>query len=426
MECSDMVSKMVSDAFIPKMALVRQNFPRPQIKDIRVEVNKLINSPNITDTVKAGMRVAVTCGSRGVDNIAIIIKEVCGWVKQRGAVPFIVPTMGSHGGANAECQRQIIESYGVTESFCGVEIHSSMEVVKIGSTKDNEAVYIDENAANADGIIVIGRIKPHTDFRGPFESGILKMMVVGLGKQRGAEVFHKKGPQFCSSNLQKMGEVIINNAKILFGLGIVENAYDETAKMEVMLRNEIIEKEPPLLLEAKELMAKSYIKKVDLLIVDRIGKDISGNGMDPNITGRFGNPYIKGGSIEAKKMTILDLTDETHGQMCGLGYADTTTKRCLDKCDFEASYPNSLTTTLFLAFKVPVVTKSDKEAIGTCLKYCGYNDKKNPRVIRIVDTLHMSEIWVSEALVPAARKHPNMEVISAPCEMPFDSNGNLF
>ncbi len=419
------VKRLVSDAYIPRMVPVKQNFPRPRVSDVPARVRELIECEKIKGTIKPGMEIAITCGSRGIANIKFIIREICAFVRGRGARPFIVPAMGSHGGATAEGQREIIESYGVTEEFCGAPIRSCMDVKRIGSTEDGRDVFIDKNAAEADGIIVVGRIKPHTDFRGPYESGMMKMMVIGLGKQRGAETFHAEGPEHMAKNIQLFGKAILKNAPILFGLAILENAYDETAKIEIMLADEFVDKEPGLLLEARELMAKSYIQDVDLLIVDQIGKDISGDGMDPNITGRFCNPYVTGG-MNAKKIAILDLTDETHGQMVGLGYGDVTTRRCLNRCDFDASYPNALTTTTFIPFRVPMVLESDRDAIGACLKYCGNNDKQNPRVMRIRDTLHMGYIWVSEALLDEVKSNPNMEIIGQPKSLPFNEDGNLW
>lgn len=419
------VRRLVADALIPRMALVRQNFPRPQVQDVPARVRELMMDSKYASTISPGMEVAITCGSRGIANIKYIIREICTCVRELGAIPFIVPSMGSHGGATAEGQREIIESYGVTEEFCKAEIRSDMTVVKIGKTEDGRDVYIDRNAARADGIIVVGRIKPHTDFRGPYESGIMKMMVIGLGKQHGAEIFHKDGPKYMAKNIPMFGKAIIANANILFGIAILENAYDETAKIEAMLSSEIEDKEPPLLIEAKSLMPQSYIQDVDLLIVDQVGKDISGDGMDPNITGRFCNPYVSGG-MNAKKMTVLDLSDDSHGQMVGVGYGDTTTLRCFEKCDLEASYPNALTSTTFTPFRIPMIFPSDREAIGACLKYCGDCDTMNPRVIRIHDTLHMSEIWMSEALMPEVEEHPHLELVSELQYMEFDENGNLW
>ena len=419
------ISQLVQDAYFPRMARVRQNFPRPQVKDVPARIRELLTPQRLSAAVRPGMSIAVTCGSRGIANIHLIIREVCQCLLQMGAKPFIVPAMGSHGGATAEGQRAIIESYGVTEEFCGVPIRSSMEVQHIGQTEDGRDVYIDRNAAQSDGIVVVGRVKPHTDFRGPYESGMMKMMVIGLGKQRGAENFHRDGPAKMGYNIPIFGRAILKNAPILFGLAILENAYDETAKIEFLRRDEFEEKEPPLLVEAKELMARSYIENVDLLIIDQIGKDISGDGMDPNITGRFCNPYVSGG-MHANKIAILDLSEGTHGQMAGLGYGDVTTVRCLEKCDFAASFPNALTSTTFTPFRVPMVMASDRDAIGACLKYNGGNDKMNPRVIRIHDTMHMNEIWVSEALLEEVRQHPNMEILGEAEPMEFNEANNLW
>lgn len=419
------ITELVKDAHFPRMALVRQNFPRPQVLDVAARIRELLMQQRLASQIRPGMSVAVTCGSRGIANIHLMIREVCQCLLRMGAKPFIVPAMGSHGGATAEGQRAIIESYGVTEAFCGVPIRSSMEVCRIGETEDGRDVYIDRNAAEADGIVVVGRVKAHTDFRGPYESGMMKMMVIGLGKQRGAETFHRDGPAKMGYNIPIFGRAILRHAPILFGIAILENAYDETAKIELLYRDEFEEKEPPLLVEAKELMARSYIETVDLLIIDQIGKDISGDGMDPNITGRFCNPYVSGG-MQAHKIAILDLSEATHGQMAGLGYGDVTTRRCLEKCDFAASYPNALTSTTFTPFRVPMVMESDRDAIGACLKYNGGNDTINPRVIRIHDTMHMNEIWVSEALLEEVRRHPNMEILSEPRPMEFNEMNNLW
>ena len=420
-----LIADLLKDAYLPRMARVRQNFPRPQVKDVEGRVRELIARDDISALVKPGMEIAVTCGSRGIANIRFIIREVCRCLQKLGAKPFIVPSMGSHGGATAEGQRAIIESYGVTEEFCGAPIRSSMETKYIGKTEDGRDVYIDRNAAEADGIVVVGRVKPHTDFRGPYESGMMQMMVIGLGKQRGAENFHHEGPARMGYNIPMFGKAILKHAPVLFGLAILENAYDETAKIEVLRSDEFADKEPPLLLEAKSLLAQSYIKDVDLLIIDQIGKDISGDGMDPNITGRFCNPYVSGG-MNAAKIAILDLSADTHGQMAGLGYGDVTTKRCLEKCDFYASFPNALTSTTFTPFRVPMVLNSDRDAIAACLKYNGGNAIMNPRVIRIHDTMHMDEIWVSEALLAEVQSNPNMQIISEPEEMKFNEHDNLW
>ena len=420
----DVISNLVCDAYFPKMIPVLQKFPRPVVKNIPERIRALLLQDHIASTIQPGMEIAITCGSRGVANIHHIIKEICACVYAAGAKPFIVPAMGSHGGASAEGQLKILEGYGVTEAYCNAPIRSCMDVVRIGTTDDGRDVMLDSHAAGASGIIAVGRVKPHTDFHGQYESGLLKMLVVGLGKQRGAEAFHAGGPQHMAENLQCFGAVILQHAPILFGIAILENAYDETARIEAITRQDILHEEPPLLLAARELMAKSYIQDLDLLIVDRIGKDISGDGMDPNITGRYSNPWMSGG-INATKIAILDISDESNGQMVGLGYGDVTTMRCLQKCDLAATYPNALTSTTFSPFRIPMVMQTDKEAIGACLKYCGGSDVSHPRVLRMRDTLHMGEIQVSESLLSEVNEHPCMEVIGEPRDFPFDSAGNL-
>jgi hypothetical protein len=417
--------ELLSDAFFPKMIAVEQVFPRPKVESISSALRQKILQKNVRSLIHPGMKVAITCGSRGIANLPEIMRTTAEILLSLGAEPFIIPAMGSHGGATAEGQESILKAYGVTEENCGVPIKSSMDVVSIGQTDDGQSVYIDKYAAESDGIVVVGRIKPHTDFRGPYESGLMKMLTVGLGKKKGAELFHLQGPERMAINLQIIGNIILRQAKILFGIGLIENAYDETARIEVLTATEIPEKEPELLLEAWRLMAKSYISDVDLLIVDQIGKDISGDGMDPNITGRFCFPGVTGG-MKSQKLAILDITDESEGQMPGLGYGDVTTRRAFNKCDFEASYPNAFISTTFTPFRIPIVLESDREAIAACLKFCGNNDKTNPRVIRIRDTMHMDQIWVSEALIPEVLANPNMRIIGQPEELFFNDFGNLF
>ena len=419
------IKDLLKDTYFPPMYRVKQRFPRPRVEDIPARIRDLLSRSEISETVRPGMEIAITCGSRGIANISLIIRELCAFVADRGAKPFIIPAMGSHGGATAEGQQAILESYGVTETFCSAPIRSSMELTRIGMTEDGRDVLIDRHAAEADGIIVAGRVKPHTDFRGLYESGLMKMMVIGLGKHLGAEIFHQEGPRRMGTNLPMFGKAILKNAPILFGLAMIENAYDETARIEAIPAHRIADEEPVLLEDARSLMAQGYIKEVDLLIIDRIGKDISGDGMDPNITGRFSNPYVTGG-MNAGKMAILDLTDESNGQMVGLGYGDVTTRRALAKCDFDASIPNALISTAFTPFRIPLVFDSDRDAIAACLKFNGEADQANPRVIRIRDTMHMDQILVSEALRDEVLQNPQMELIGDPEEFNFNQEGNLW
>jgi hypothetical protein len=421
----ELVHDLLKDYPVPPLIKIRQNFPRPVITDIEGAVRRQILKERIVSTIKPGMHIAITAGSRGVANIHIVIREICRICKERQALPFIVPAMGSHGGATAEGQRALIEGYGITEEFCSAPIRSSMETKYIGDTEEGNPVYIDKNAAEADGIIVVGRVKPHTDFRGPYESGIMKMMTIGLGKQYGAEQFHKKGAKYMAHNIPLYGNAIRTHTNVLFALALVENAYDETCIIQSMANEEIPQAEPPLLEKAKSLMGRILFDSTDVLIIDRIGKDISGTGMDPNVTGTFITPYASGG-IQAMKRVVLDLTDKTHGALLGLGMADATTQRCFDRCNLYATYVNALTNTIFDGARIPLIFQSDKDAIQACLKYCGDNDKDNPRVVRIQDTLHLEEIWISEALLDEARENPMIEVLEEVKELPFDKDGNLW
>lgn len=424
-ESSEYIKSLVEDVYIPPFVRIKQSFERPIIADIASELKTQLSRREIAATIKPGMRIALTAGSRGVANIGLILRETGRIIKSCGAFPFIVPAMGSHGGATAEGQRQLIESYGITEDFCGMPIVSSMEVTQVGCTQAGAPVFIDRNAAEADGIIIIGRIKAHTDFHGPYESGLMKMAVIGLGKQYGAETFHAHGCAEYARLLPEYGKAVLKNAPILFGIGLTENAYDETAFISVLTKDEITANEPALLLRAKQLMGRLLFDRIDLLIVDQIGKEISGEGMDANVTGRFATPYASGG-CDAKTVCVLDLTDNSHGSFVGIGMADVATMRVYKKADFEKSYINQLTSTIFLPSKMPIILENDITAIKACLKYCGHNDKCHPRIVRILDTMHLEEIAVSEAMLGDAKANPNITILSKPYSLVFDAEGNLF
>lgn len=286
------VSELLADIPLPRMRKVRQKFDAAciEVQDIPRRIEEEFSRSEISETIRPGMEIAITAGSRGIANIPLILSAIVEEVKKRGALPFLVPAMGSHGGATAEGQAEVLREYGITEDTVGCEIRSSMETVVVGKTSDGRPVYVDRNAAGADGIIVCGRIKPHTGYRGKYESGIMKMMAIGLGKQKGAEEIHADGFGEMYRNIPLYGEVILRNAPVLFGLAILENAYDQTRELAALTPEEILQKEPELLERAKSYMPCILFPDCDVLVVDRIGKNISGDGMDPNITGRFPTP----------------------------------------------------------------------------------------------------------------------------------------
>lgn len=421
------VANLVSDQTIPKMFKVKQVFPRPQIKpeEIPQIIHTLLSEEKFSSKVKPGMHIAITAGSRGIANVALTTKCIADFVRSKGAHPFIVPAMGSHGGATADGQRAILEGYGITEDYVGCPIISSMEVKKIGLNEEGMDVFIDKNAAESDGIILGCRIKPHTAFRGPYESGIMKMMAIGLGKQHGAEVCHEAEFKNMAKYVPMFGRAIIKNAPILFAVPTIENAYDETCKITAVNAEEIIEKEPPLLQEAFANMPRILVDACDVLVVDQIGKNFSGDGMDPNITGTFCTPYATGG-IKSQRVCVLDLSPETHGNGIGLGYSSATTKRVFNQLDLSSMYPNAITCTVLGGVRIPIVMESDKEAIQVCIRTCNEIDKKNPQVVRIPNSLHIEHIMLSESYYEEAKNNPNLIIESEPEYLPFDEDGNLW
>jgi hypothetical protein len=424
------VSDMLKDVKLPKMIKVKQNFQREKINDISAALRSELMNDKIKSTIKPGMKIAITGGSRGVANVALIIKEVAAFVKELGAEPFIIPAMGSHGGATAEGQVEVLESFGITEEYCGCPIKASMETKQIGYTDETAferqfPVFIDKYAAEADGIILVNRIKTHPAFRGTYESGLMKMMTIGLGKQKGAETCHEVGVKHLAALIPLFGNAILKNANVLFGVGTIENPFDETCKIIALTNKEIPEKEPALLLESKTLMPKILIEKTDVLIVDKIGKNFSGDGMDPNITGTFPTPYASGG-IDAQRVVLLDLSDETHGNANGLGMAHMVTKRLFDKSDLEKTYPNSLTAKIVKNIKIPMILKSDKEAIQAAVKTCVDINKESPDIIRIPNSLHIEYIEISESLLEKAKQIPDMEILDEAKDFSFDISGNLW
>lgn len=424
---ASVVSELLKDVPMPNMVEVEQVFDRQAIPvgQLPAYILEKLRAGSFPQTIAPGMRVAVTVGSRGITNIPLIIKTIVSFVKEQGAYPFAVPAMGSHGGATAEGQREVLAALGVTESSIGCPILSSMETVQIGSTQQGHPVYIDRNAAEADGIIVVGRVKAHTCFRGPYESGIMKMMTIGLGKQYGAELCHRLGFGHMAQMVPMIGKAILKNARILFAVGILENAYEDTYDVVPMLPQQVEEREPDLLVLAKKLMPKILIPETDVLIVDQIGKNFSGDGMDPNITGTFCTPYASGG-IRAQRVTVLDLSDETHGSAVGIGMADTTTRRLADKFDPEKTYPNCITATTPGTGKLPMVLDNDRDAIAAAIKMCNGIDPSRVRVVRIPNSLHIGKIAVSESLLETARATPGLRPLGAPSNLPFDKAGNLF
>lgn len=420
----DIIQELLQEIPLPRMVKIRQEFTAAEVVDVAGSLQQELVKSNVLEQIKPGMSIAIAVGSRGVAEIPTLTRVVVQEIKKHGGQPFLVPSMGSHGGATAEGQKEVLENLGVTETVVGCPIRSSMEVVEIGCLENGLPVYIDKFASQADGIVVINRIKPHTAFRGNNESGICKMITIGLGKQKGAESCHAYSFKYMAENILEMAQIALCKMPILFAVGTVENAYDKVAKIVVAPKDEIIEIDRQLLIEAKANMPRIYFDQIDVLIIDRIGKDISGDGMDPNITGRYPTPYASGGP-NVSKMVVLDLTERTHGNANGMGTADFTTQKLVDKANLKMTYANGLTSTVVGPTHIPMVLDTDRDAIRAAIKTCNALDLSKARVIRIKDTLHLGEIWISEEFMEEGEKNSSITILSELQEMSFDSAGNL-
>jgi len=420
----DIIKQLLQGIPLPRMAKIRQAFAASEVADVAEALRDQLAKPGVIDTVKPGMQIAIGVGSRGVAEIPKLARVTVEEIKKRQGLPFIVPAMGSHGGATAEGQRQVLANLGVTEETVGCEIRSSMEVVELGRLDNGLPVYMDKSAHAADGIVVINRVKPHTSFRSSNESGMVKMITIGLGKQKGAESCHAYSFKYMAEHIMAMSAIALARTPILFGVGTVENAYEHIARVVAVPANELVEVEKGMLIEAKANMPKIMFDQFDVLIVEQIGKEISGDGMDPNITGRYPTPYASGGP-EIAKIAVLDLTKPTHGNANGMGAADFITRKLADKINFKMVYANGLTSTVVGPTRMPMVLDDDRDAILAAMKTCNARDLARARVVRIKDTLHMGDIFISESMLPEARANPAIEVLSPPAELIFDPAGNL-
>jgi len=423
---SQLLREMLKDIPIPKMVKIRQKFDATRIDNPAGYLADLLKrQPDALERILPGQRVAVAVGSRGIANIAEFTRVTIDAIKSRGAQPFIVPCMGSHGGATAEGQREVLHHLGVTEEAMGAPIRSSMEVVKLAELPNGLPVYADKIAATeSDAIVVINRVKPHTAFRGEIESGIMKMIAIGLGKQKGAEACHQLGFKYMAENVPKMARIMMEKLPIVFGVALVENAYDQTCRIEVLPAKDVESREKELLKEAKARLPKILFDQIDVLVIDWIGKNISGDGMDPNVTGRYPTPYAHGGP-DVTKMVVLDLTKESKGNANGVGTADFTTQRLVDKTDWPSTYANGLTSTVCAPTKMATVLENDLYAIKAAVKTCNILDYTKCRLVRIKDTLHLGEIEISVNMLEEARRHPDIDILTEPYDWQFDSEGYL-
>ncbi len=426
---------MALEIQIPPLLRVRQKLEGGEIPDVAAELKVLLDSSPVTAGIKSGMRVALTAGSRGIDRIDEVLKEVVTWLRDAGAEPFIVPAMGSHAGATAGGQTALLKEFGISEEKVGAPIHSSMETEIIG-TVQGIPVYLDKQALCADGIVVINRIKPHTSFHGPYESGLAKMLAVGLGKQKGASAVHALGPSALRKVVPGIAEFVLKRVRVFFGVALIENGRDRLARIEVIPGDGILDQEPELLKESYRLMPRLPFRGIDVLIVDQFGKSKSGTGLDTNVIGRMGlrgepepdDPFIH-------RIVVLDLaassgaSEGSEGSAYGIGLADITTKRVLDKMDLAAMRENALASTFVERARVPLWFDTDVQAIEAGIRTSWCPDVSRLRLARIHDTLSLEEIILTRPLYEQASGELEIigdpEVSGGPELLCFDDKGNL-
>lgn len=422
---SDLLRSLVENTPLPKLVKIRQSFDGTILEDPIGDLIERLRTADSMTGIITGQRVAVAVGSRGISRIDELTKTVIDELKRIGAEPFIVPCMGSHGGATAEGQTEVLAHLGIDEERMGCPVRSSMEVVELDRLPNGLPIYCDKIAATeSDAIIVINRIKPHTAFRGAIESGMFKMISIGLGKQKGAEACHQLGFKYMADNVPAMARVMIEKLPIRFGVAVVENAYDQICRIEVLGTDTMEEREKELLIEAKSRLPQILFTDLDVLVIDYIGKNISGDGADPNITGRYPTPYAHGGP-EVNKMVVLDLTPESQGNANGVGTADFTTSRLVSKTDWPATYANGLTSTVCAPTKQATTLENDRDAIKAAIKTCNILDYTKCKLVRIRDTLHLGTIEISESLLEEAKRNPRIEILEGPYEWTFDEEGFL-
>ena len=414
------------DIPLPRMVNVRQKFDSSHLGDIPATVTREFQRPEVRAKVKSGQVIAVGCGSRGIANISVITKCVIRELLALGAKPFIFPAMGSHGAATAEGQRKVLEGYGISEASMGVPVKATMDTVIVGKLDDGTPVHMDRFAAEAEGIVVINRIKPHTAFRGATESGVTKMLSIGIGKITGAATYHQHGMDTFPTLLPKVRDVNLAQRNVLLGVGIVENAHDQTAVIEVMPSDQIASREPVLQEKAKRLMPQLYFDEIDVLIIDEMGKNISGAGFDPNITGR-NRRFVKWNfGPKVKKIVVLGLTEETHGNATGMGGADIITMRLFREIDIPSTYANIITSMNLDGGAIPIVMNTEREAIQLAVKTVVRVKPENCRIVRIRNTLDIAQIQVSEPLLTEVRAQPEQFQIASPATaFAFDTQGRL-
>lgn len=396
---------------LPKMHKVRQIFQRPRLENIEAQIKQELAKEAISQTIKPGAKVAVAVGSRGIRNLAQIVKAVIEQIKSLGGEPFIVTAMGSHGGGTPDGQREILHSYGITEESMGVEVVTSVDAIHLGKTLRGIDIHFDTVALDADLVVPINRVKLHTDFVADIQSGICKMLVIGLGNHIGCSAVHEASFDVFGETLLEAVQIILKRAKVGFGVAILENAYDETAMVEAIPAAKIVEREKELVQIAKGNMPTLMIPDIDVLIVEEIGKNISGAGYDPNILGKS---YLLGEFVlpvpDIKRMVLFDVTDQSHGNAIGMGIFDVITRKVFDKLDLSQIYANAIAVKCPEDGKIPIIADTEEEALRIAIQVAREVDRDRLKIVKIKNTLELGVIEVSDALLDYVNTHEKLNL----------------
>ena len=410
-----------------KVRKIKQNFDRTKIDNLSEYIHQSFKKSDLKNRIKSGDKIGITVGSRGITNIKLIVKEIISELKNLNALPFILPAMGSHGGANSEGQKGVLASYGITEREMGVPIMASMDVIQIGKVENKIPIYFSKVAMEADGIIALNRVKMHTDFKSNLvESGMSKILAIGLGKAEGASSIHFLGVYGLKNVIPQAAELIITKAPIIQGIGILENSYDQTMKISFVSPEDIIRVDSELLKISKEVMPVLPIDNLDIVITQEIGKNISGTGFDTNIIGRLDiNGEKEIAKPEIKRLLVFDITEESHGNALGIGLADITTRHLVDKINYKDMYANTITSTFLNRAKIPITTDSEKEAVEIAVKTCWRLEQSDLKLLIMKNTLDLEYLYVSKAVWDEIKDNKNIDACGEWVKLTFTKNGKM-
>ncbi len=412
----------------PRIFRVRQRFERPLVTDIPAHVQHQLSGLALQSRVKPGQTVAITAGSRGIANIAEILRAIVQHFQALGAEPFLIPAMGSHGGGTAAGQVKILEGYGITEDFCGCAIRSSMETVEVCQAAEGFPVHFDRLAFEADHVVVCGRVKPHTGFVGDIESGLMKMMLIGLGKHAGAIVYHRAIQDYSFQQiLRSVAREVLTRCQVVAGVAIVENAFEETAAIEAVAPEDFEIREKQLLVQARQWMPRLPFDQAQMVLIDEIGKNISGTGLDTNVVGRkfLDHRARDDESPKIKHIAVRDLTDATHGNATGVGLVEFCRTQVLEKMNTEVTRTNAITGGHVTGAMLPLDYATDREIFDAAFQVMGLTPPQDVQLMWIRNTLDVAELECSESFLDEAHSRDDLDVIVAPRDLPFDPAGNL-